>query len=214
MPLYKTIVVEPGIKAFIWHVTESEENLANDITLRPKSLLRLKGMKSDLHRRAFLSIRHLLRVAGYSDNDLYYDTAGKPHLPDGPFISISHSHHYTGIIISSEKEAGIDIEKQREKILRIAHKFTPIEEYSTIANSEALMRKLTLVWGAKESLYKIYATHGLSFLHHIIIKDFSISDTKTSGEILYKGKTSKYDISFIEFDGFSCVYALKINDIR
>jgi phosphopantetheinyl transferase len=214
MPLYKTITVEPGIKAYIWRVTESEEELSAAVVLQPKTLLRISGMKSQLHRRAFLSIRHLLEKAGYNDKDLYYDKAGKPHLKDGGFISISHSHQYTGIIVSSGTEVGIDIEKQREKILRIAHKFTPIEEYRTIANTEALIRKLTLVWGAKESLYKIYATKGLSFLHHINIMDFSMSDSKTTGEILYKGKTSNYDISFIEFDSFSCVYAISSLDSK
>ena len=213
MPLYKTITVEPGVKAYIWHVTESEDKLSANMFLQPNSLLRIKGMKSELHRRAFISIRHLLGVAQYSDKDLYYDKAGKPHLRDGCFISISHSHQYTGIIISDHKEVGIDIEKQRDKILRIAHKFTPIEEYSSISSTEALIRKLTLVWGAKESLYKIYATHGLSFLNHIFIRDFSISDVSTTGEILYKGKNSNYDISFIEFDGFSCVFATKINTV-
>ena len=51
-----------------------------------------------------------------------------------------------------------------EKILRIAHKFTRLEEYRTLANTEAIIRKLTIVWGAKESLYKIYAEQGLAFL--------------------------------------------------
>ena len=207
MPLYKTITIQSDIRAYIWHVTESENSLSKNTPLRPNSLSRLQGMKSEIHRRAFLSIRHLLAVAGYTDKDLYYDTAGKPHLKDGRFISISHSHEFTGIIVGTDREVGIDIEKQREKILRIAHKFTPVAEYRTIANTDALIRKLTMVWGAKESLYKIYATPGLSFLHHIVIKDFSMSDPGTTGEILYKGKKSNYDVSFYEFSGFSCVCA-------
>ncbi len=166
-------------------------------------------MKSALHRRAFLSIRHLLAEAGFKDADLYYDPAGKPHLKDGSFISITHSNHFTGIIVATSSEVGIDIEKQREKILRIAHKFTPLEEYSTIANRDALVRKLTIVWGAKESLYKIYATHGLSFIHHIIIRDFAMDASETTGEILYHGQTSDYDISFLEFEDFTCVYAVR-----
>ncbi len=80
-----------------------------------------------------------------------------------------------------------------------------------MANSEALIRKLTVVWGCKESLYKIYAEPGLSFLHHIVIKDFTLSDSKTTGEIIYKGKTSHYEISFYEFEGFTLVYALREN---
>ena len=105
---------------------------------------------------------------------------------------------------------GIDIEMQRDKILRIAHKFTPIEEYRTLANSEALIRKLTIVWGAKESLYKIYAQQGLSFLRHINVIDFSFDDTRTVAEIMYQGKKSHYEVQFLEFEGFTCVYALKM----
>jgi phosphopantetheinyl transferase len=52
---------------------------------------------------------------------LYYDE-GKPHLKDDKYISISHSHHFSAIIVS--KSVGIDIELQREKIIRIADKST------------------------------------------------------------------------------------------
>ena len=114
----------------------------------------MEGMKSEIHRRGFLSIRHLLKEEGYVDEDLIYDEFGKPHLRDGKNISITHSNHFTAIIVGQGQEVGIDIEKQRDKILRIAHKFTPIEEYRTIANTDALIRKLTIVWGCKESLYK------------------------------------------------------------
>ncbi len=151
-----------------------------------------------------------MALAGYVDSDLYYDDFGKPHLRDGSHISITHSHNFTGIIVSSSDEVGIDIEMQREKILRIAHKFTPIEEYRTLANTEAIIRKLTIVWGAKESLYKIYAQQGLSFLQHIDVIDFTFDDARTVAEIMYKGKKSHYEIEFLEFEGFTCVYALKM----
>ncbi|HER41107.1 MAG TPA: 4-phosphopantetheinyl transferase family protein, partial [Salinimicrobium catena] len=105
-------------------------------------------------------------------------------------------------------EVGIDIEKQREKILLIAHKFTPIEEYRTLANSEALVRKLTIVWGAKEAVYKIYATPKVSFLQHINITDFDFDDQKTTGKITFNGSVSWYDFDFLEFEGFTCVYAM------
>jgi 4'-phosphopantetheinyl transferase len=102
---------------------------------------------------------------------------------------------------------GIDIEKQREKILKIAHKFTPFEEYKTIANADALISKLTIVWGAKESLYKIFGKKKLLFLHHIYIEDFRFADEKTTGIIRYDGKEASYKIRFLEFEGFTCVFA-------
>ncbi|AWX44167.1 hypothetical protein HME9304_01167 [Flagellimonas maritima] len=210
MPLYKTITVSSTTQVFIWKVTEPEEELQHNIHLTPHCQDRMNGMKSQAHRRAFLSIRHLLAEAGYLDSDLFYDEVGKPHLKDGNYISITHSHDFTGIIISNTDEVGIDIEKQRDKILRIAHKFTPIQEYRTLANTEAIVRKLTIVWGAKESLYKINATQGLSFLRHIDVTDFLFDDRKTSAQILYKGKESHYHVEFLEFEGFTCVYALRM----
>lgn len=210
MPLYKTITVTPTIRVYIWKVTESEAELAEGIVLTSRCEARMLGMKSEQHRRGFLSIRHLLAAAGYVDHDLFYDEAGKPHLKDGNHISITHSHDFTGIIVAHSDEVGMDIELQREKILRIAHKFTPIEEYKTLANTEAIIRKLTIVWGAKESLYKIYAQKGLSFFHHIDVKEFNLEDGVTMAEILYHGQTSFYAIDYLEFEGYTCVYAIKL----
>ncbi|OWW26467.1 4-phosphopantetheinyl transferase [Zobellia sp. OII3] len=209
MPLYKIVKVNKDTKVYIWKVTESEQELSKGIDLTPHCQKRMRGMKSEMHRRGFLSIRHLMAEAGYVDADLYYDEFGKPHLNDGNKISITHSNHFTGIIVSSKDDVGIDIEMQREKILRIAHKFTPIEEYRTIANTDALIRKLTIVWGSKEALYKIYAQQGLSFIHHIDVKDFVFDSAATTAEILYQGDLSMYHIRFMEFEGFTCVYALK-----
>ena len=207
MALYKTLTVNKATKVLIWKIEESISKLQEGIVLSENSTTRLNSMKSQLHQRGFLSIRHLLKEVGYSDADLIYDEFGKPHLKNGTHISISHSFTFTAIIVSDELHVGIDIEKQREKILKIAHKFTPFEEYKTIANVDALISKLTIVWGAKESLYKIYGKKKLLFLHHIYIEDFKFADEKTTGEIRYNGENTAYNISFLEFEGFTCVFA-------
>ncbi|WP_064965917.1 4'-phosphopantetheinyl transferase family protein [Tenacibaculum ovolyticum] len=207
MPVHKTLTVNETTKVLIWKIEESFEDLSDGITLTQRSSDRLNGMKSDLHRRGFLSVRHLLNEVGYTDADLIYDEFGKPHLKDGKFISITHSFTFSGIIISDDTPVGIDIEKQRDKILKIAHKFTPIEAYKSIANHDALVSKLTIVWGAKESLYKIYGKKKLLFLNNIYIEDFSFETNETTGKILYEGVTDEYKIHFLETEGFTCVYA-------
>lgn len=209
MPIYNTLTVSSSIIVYIWKIEETENELKKGIILTENCQNRLARMKSSMHRKGFLSIRHLMAIAGYVDADLFYDDQGKPHLKDGTYISITHSNQFTGIIVSAYEEVGIDIEMQREKILRIAHKFTPIEEYRTLANTEALIRKLTVVWGCKESLYKVYSEPGLSFLQHIFINDFSLSDFDITGEIVYKNDSTLFIIKCIEFEGFTCVYAVK-----
>jgi phosphopantetheinyl transferase len=206
MPLYKTITVDQTTKVLIWKIEESYDSLSKGISLTSHCRSRVEGMKSDLHRRGFMSVRHLLAAAGYTDFDLYYDEAGKPHLQDDKHISITHSFIFSAIIIS-DREVGIDIEKQRHKILKIAHKFTPIEEYRTLANDDAIMRKLTMVWGAKESLYKSFAQKGVSFLQHIYVEDFRLDDMESTAEVSYCDKNETYHVWFMEFEGFTCAYA-------
>ncbi|MBZ9631073.1 4'-phosphopantetheinyl transferase superfamily protein [Salegentibacter sp. LM13S] len=205
MPLYKTITVNPHTKVFIWKVEEPFKELSEGIELTEHCKNRVNGMKSEIHRRGFMSIRHLMGEAGYVDHDLFYDDLGKPHLKNGKNISITHSFNFTAIILSDEK-VGIDIEKRRDKILKIANKFTPLSEYHTVANEEALIRKLTIVWGAKESIYKMYAEPGLGFLQHINVTDFDFDDAETTAKVNFKGKESFYEMKFLEFEGFTCVY--------
>ncbi|AUC13956.1 4-phosphopantetheinyl transferase [Tenacibaculum sp. SZ-18] len=208
MPLYKTININKHSKVLIWKIEESFDTLSEGIQLTSQSADRVSQMKSEIHQKGFLSVRHLLREVGYSDNDLFYDEYGKPYLKDGTHISITHSFIFSALIISKENKVGIDIEKRRDKIVKIAHKFTPIEEYKSIANHDALVSKLTIVWGAKESLYKIYGKKKLLFLNHMYIEDFSFDTSSTTGKILYEGVTSEYDIHFEEIEDFTCVYAL------
>ena len=126
MPLYKTITPNSQTTVKIWKITESYEEFMAILDLKPNSLERVLGMKSELHQRGFLSVRWLLREFGYTDQDLYYDDLGKPHLKDGKQISISHSFNFSAVIIS-DFVIGIDVEKQRDKIAIIAHKFIDYE---------------------------------------------------------------------------------------
>ncbi len=206
MPLFKTITVDPNTKVLIWKIEESFDALKKGIELTDHCQNRVDGMKSDIHRRGFMSVRHLMAEAGYVDHDLFYDEKGKPHLNNGTHISITHSYTFSAIILS-DTEVGIDIEMQRPKILKIAHKFTPIEEYRTLANDDAVMRKLTMVWGAKESLYKSFAEKGVSFLQHIYVEDFRLEEDETEAEVSFEGKFAKYNVWFLEFEGFTCAYA-------
>lgn len=212
MPLFKTIETEPGCTLLIWKVSEPEADLASGISLRPECSARLSGMRSEIHRRGFLSIRHLLALQGYTDFDLTYDEAGKPHLSDGTHISITHSFSFTGIILSRQAQVGIDIEMQREKIMKIAHKFTPFREYRSLANDEAIVRKLTMVWGAKESIYKILSQPGLSFLNHICIDDFTLEAAESTGRAVFHGLRADFRTHFLEFEGYTCAYAIRTGE--
>ena len=100
MPLYKTISPNSQTIVKVWKILESYNDLLKPLTLKPESLKRVLGMKSELHQRGFLSVRHLLREFGYTDYDLFYDENGKPHLKDGKHISITHSFMFSAVVVS------------------------------------------------------------------------------------------------------------------
>ncbi|MBT8253926.1 MAG: 4'-phosphopantetheinyl transferase superfamily protein [Flavobacteriaceae bacterium] len=207
MPLYKTLTPDSSTTIKLWKITESFEDLNRVVKLRKPSRQRVESMKSEIHQRGFLSIRHLLRESGYTDKDLYYDKNGKPHLTDGKYISISHSFNFSGIVVS-DHPVGIDIERQREKIKRIVRKFSDYELNYLNSDQSDYVRKLTVIWCIKESLYKLYAQPGLSFKDHTLVIPFNIEEKSTRSWIDFKKIKSSYQGNFFEFEGFTCAYVL------
>ena len=210
MPLYKTINYSPSTQILIWEITESFEELLGKVILKEKTQARLNKMKSEMHQRAFLSVRMLLKEAGYTDYELHYDEFGKPYFRDGKHVSITHSHHLSAIITSDET-VGIDIEMQREKIIRIADKFVNPTELNRLKSFDLqdYIKKLTIKWGAKEAIFKIRNEKGISFKDHIQVNPFEIEDQKTTAILELENIKQQFSIHFEEFEGFTLVYAFE-----
>jgi phosphopantetheinyl transferase len=210
MPLYKVIHFNANTQILIWKITESFQELLEQVILNDSNQKRLNGMKSEMHQRAFLSVRKLLQEIGHTDLDLYYDEFGKPHLHGEKHISITHSHEFSAIIIS-DKTVGIDIELQREKIIRIADKFinpTELKRLKSNSNKDYI-KKLTVKWGAKEAIFKIRNEKGISFKDHIKVNAFEIQDTKAIAELHFDNITKEFKIYFEEIEDFTLVYAFE-----
>ncbi len=208
MPLYKKIEVNSTTTIYVWKVEEDFNWLFRNTSLRDVSLARLEGMKSEIHQRGFLSVRHLLNEAGYTDFDLFYDENGKPNLKDGKHISITHSHNFSAIIVSSEN-VGIDIELQREKITRIADKFIEYEFSYLNKKERDYVRKLTVIWGAKEAKYKMCNSRSLSFKDDMKVEEFKLDKLKGKASVSQNEFEKAFDFHFEEFENFTLVYALE-----
>ena len=218
MPLYQSIAFNSNTQILIWEITETYDQLLQEVLLNEKSTLRLQGMKSEMHQRGFLSVRKLLQQAGLTDFDLYYDEMGKPHLHHQKHISITHSHQFSAIIIS-DVAVGIDIELQRPKISTIANKFCHSEfQYLDPEKSEEYIRKLTVIWGAKEAIFKIQNEKGISFKDHIQVHSFELEDGQNSCKFHFEDSEKDFVIYFEEIQSsdrqqknqnFTLVYAFE-----
>ena len=205
MPLHRIIHINETTTAYFWHITEDVTSLFRAVSLRDTSLFRLEGMKSEEHQRGFLAVRMLLQHLGYTDYDLTYDEAGKPHLNDGKHISISHSHEFSCICISN-KLMGIDLEKLKEKTLKIAPRFMEVKHLENLTTSEQI-EKATVIWGVKESIFKIKNEKGISFPEHIFEDEFDLKDGKCTAKLHFNNQIENFQIQFYNVEAYIFVCA-------
>ena len=204
MPLIRRFFSTEAIEVFVWHITETHEYLLDTHPLKDISKTRLQTMKSLEHQKGFLSVRCLLNEAGYSDFDLFYTGDGKPNLSDGKHITISHSHHLSAIAIS-EKSVGIDLEMRRDLIRKIGPKFC-ISEYEFLKMQENdYIRQLTVIWGAKESVFKIENKVGISFKDHIFVQPFKMEDQSCKVKLAFENELKIFDMNFYEIEEYTLV---------
>jgi phosphopantetheinyl transferase len=213
MPLHKVILLSANTKLYLWKINEDLDFFLQNVKLKDSSLQRLEGMKAESHQKGFLAVRMLLQHNDYTDFDLYYDEFGKPHIkPQGCSIkdveiSISHSNEFSAIVISEQK-IGIDLEIIKEKTLKLAPRYMDVSHLKNLNREDALI-KATVVWGVKESIFKIKNEIGISFKDHIFEDDFDLSDKKCNVELRINDTTEWFDIVFEFIDNYVFVCAFE-----
>lgn len=201
MPLFKTIEISQNTTIFVWKITETIDVL-RDINLSKSSLNRVDLMKSTSHQKGFLSIRHLLHHINLTDNDLHYNEYGKPLLKNDQHISITHSYDFSAIVVS-DGIVGIDIEKNRDKIKIIKHRFTDFSQNEL--NDDDYIQQLTFIWGAKESMFKIHPCGGMNFKNDLKVHQFNLENAK--GVINTPELKENCDIYFHQIENYSLAIA-------
>ena len=106
----------------------------------------------------------------YPNSHLSYNSYGAPNLSNGKAASLSHSKELIAFI-SANKLAAIDLEPISSKAYRIRHKFISQEELNLAKDDEMA----TLMWCAKECLYKIHQKGKLIFNKDLKIHKITIN---------------------------------------
>lgn len=236
MAFYTKIFVNQSTSIFIWKIEEDFNTLFRQVQLKDISLARLESMKSESHQKGFLAVRMLLQHIGYSDFDLYYDDFGKPYLKtederrkmeDGlnktkkssilgnnhlvantRYISISHSFDFSCICISKNKCIGIDVEIVKPKISIIAPRFMDVKHLEGLTNEDKI-KKATVIWGVKESIFKIKNEKGISFPNHIFENDFDLIDGNGLAKLRFNNLEEEYCFQFEFIENYALVCAFE-----
>jgi phosphopantetheinyl transferase len=181
MPIFFQQEVDADTKLGIWKIEEDETYfdvpLQKEITHPHKRLQHLAGRW--LLRYLFPDFPlELVRIA---------DTR-KPFLEDEAFhFSISHCGDFAAAIVSRRNRVGVDIELASDKVERIRHKFISANEKAMLDRKEVHLPSVpTLVWSAKEAVFKWYGHGGIDFRGHIEMKTISARDHLFEAVIEFK----------------------------
>jgi phosphopantetheinyl transferase len=194
----------------VWKIEEDLNTLFDLVSLDNDEKKKYKGFSSTSRKLEYLSVRALLAELIGKETKIVYNKNNKPFLNDGSrFISISHSHKLTAILLSTNEKVGIDLEYMSTNIAAIAFKFINVKE-KVSKEIEERRYHLYIHWCAKEALYKICDKEGISIRNNITIEPFSVAE---AGEIKGSVHTSKinesFDLFYSRYDNYAIVWTKK-----
>lgn len=170
---------EDTVRWGIWKMDESPDELLALLPNRTVYEEELQRFRTDHRKQEWLSVRVLLYQLLGEVKEISYEPSGKPYLKDRSFyISISHTKGYVAVILSAEKEVGIDIEQYGQRIHKVAHKFMREDEGANLYNDESTWA-LLLHWSAKEVMFKCMNTAEVDFREHLHIQPFQVNEQGT-----------------------------------
>jgi 4'-phosphopantetheinyl transferase EntD len=194
MPLFYQHNINQDTKLGIWHIEETESFFLDKVPLK-------RDVTHPFKRRQHLAGRYLLSdlFPDFPVEEILIADTRQPFLAgDNYHFSISHCGAYAAAIVSRTCRVGIDIELVTQRITRVAEKFLSEAEmtlfnddYSYFLEQWGLRGRveqefLTLIWSAKEALFKWYGRGELDFKRHM----------QLTGNIRIEGDVIKLPFAF------------------
>jgi phosphopantetheinyl transferase len=196
VPIFFQQQINPKTRLGIWKIEETEDFFLSNVPLQ-------REVTHPHKRLQHLAGRFLLQFLfpGFPYELIRIADTRKPYLPDEEYhFSISHCGDYAAAIVSTDSRVGIDIEIPSPKVSRIAHKFLNDEEISIpILRNQFRDSKpgpfdselLTLLWSAKECIFKWFGDGQVDFRRHIQLQKINPGDetihcffTKTNQQLV------------------------------
>ncbi|XZF13141.1 4'-phosphopantetheinyl transferase family protein [Chitinophagaceae bacterium MMS25-I14] len=204
MPVIKEWETDPYSLAAIWKIEEPERFFIENGS---GTFSEIKNEKRRLER---LAGRYLLKHLE-DDFPLHHiqpDIHDKPRIPEDRFyFSISHSWPYVAAVVSTDAEAGIDIQSPHPRMEQLQHKFLSPREQQFTRNDTGL---ITLAWCAKEAAYKWQGRRGVDFIEHLPIISWNTMDGKVNIAINLQLNMpfQKINLEAIDFKEFAISYVV------
>jgi phosphopantetheinyl transferase len=161
----------------VWKIEEPEDFFLRKVPLQ-------REITHPHKRLQHLAGRYLLRFLfpDFPNEEIEIADTRKPFLPEEQYhFSISHCGDYAAAIVSSNYRVGVDIEIITPRIERIKQKFLHADELVFVnqASPASQVALLTLLWSAKEAMFKWWGRGEVDFSEVLRIEPFEHADSGT-----------------------------------
>lgn len=171
---------------------------------------KLDSFKNISRKVEWLSVRALVKNMLGKETRILYNAGNKPFVKGNTHqISISHSNMLTAVLISKDKNVGIDLEYMSGKITKVADKFINDRE-SITKNPELKKYHLYLHWCAKEALYKICDKQDINFRDGLTISPFTPDEHGFMKGLVMNGSGEEnIEMEYLQHDNYALVWCVK-----
>ena len=171
MALFYQHNINGDTRLAIWKIEEHDDFFLAHVPLK-------REVTHPYKRLQHLAGRHLLPTLfrDFPLQSILIADTRKPFLEDEQYhFSISHCGNFAAAIASTDERVGIDIELVTSRILRIAPKFLNEREVQFLKEWQPLSNLynelVTVIWSAKEAIFKWYGLGGVDFKNHLHLID-------------------------------------------
>jgi 4'-phosphopantetheinyl transferase len=211
MPIIRKIYIGNHGLLGVWLINESVEDLLSMIHFSNGDKETFERFKNKSRQAHWLSYRLAARqlLGDPKDLEFYYDEFGKIHFKKHDYsLSVTHSGDYSAVILDSQHCVGIDIERISDRINNVSLKFLSVEELINIDENDNKL--LTLLWSAKEALYKLHGIGDLVFDKNIIldqVKEIQ-QEGMIKGRIIKDEMVKEYNLNYLFIGDYVLVYCV------
>lgn len=205
MPLILQLEISSHQHLAVWEASETEEELLKIADLSDSMLKKYQEIKLEKRKQEWLVAKALLAHIGFNHNIEYLDN-GKPVVPGVTHFSLSHCLPYVAFT-ENVHSTGLDIQHPDPKLKRIQHRIFCPEEVDNAHNSKSPLDYLTILWSAKETVFKIYGEN-VHFAEQMKVLPFNFTDEIIRCIYFHPNGDVAHDLKLLQIKGHWCVVAL------
>jgi phosphopantetheinyl transferase len=196
MPIFFQQDINQHTKLAIWKIEEEEQFFLSHVPLQ-------RSITHAQKRLQHLAGRYLLKYLfpDFPIELIQIADTRKPFLEDEAYhFSISHCSSYAAVIVSKENRVGVDIEIPNGKALRILHKFLHDDEKHLVQNNGRQDLSSTILWSAKEAMYKWWGLGEIDFSEMLRVKGpLEFTEVFLQGNFIKGSLDIKYPVNYKVF---------------